>query len=1317
MTNRQPEDHHQHADHQQLLKQLAWAMEMGASETEFSLIFAHCNYTQWRDQLMEQLVEVCSVEILPIGLTPKVTQLYRTIYSKIQSQLGQQPPQGIMVYGFEEVRDLEQLLRLANRVREEFRKQFHVPVLFWVDDRVYSQFLRSARDLASWGTGSTLDFQISTAKVIKFIKQVTDLGFAQVLAAGAAGGLHHGQNISNQQLADLRQAWQDLQHRQVPLETDLEASVEFILGRGIPDDLNQSQEHYQRSIELWKGILEAYPSHRSAVRNHFIRYGCVLFHMGQLYHSYADQDRNQGKQHCLRAKDYFLRSHQAFERAKRPDLVAKFINPLGEILQRLRRWDELEQLGKKALSLHQEYPNPVWLAHDYGFLAAEVAISRFQWDQVKNLATKALDILTDAKNSVQLPGDLTREQLDWAWELHQGWYLLSLGRAYKHLGQPHYGIWHLDQAKYQTNPNFNPDLYIQILKELRQLYLNQRDYQKAFCVKAYQQSIEYQFRFRAFVGASRLSLNQRIRDTQATPEEKQRIVADQIAASGREKAINDLVERIGRKDHKLTVICGSSGVGKSFLLQSGLIPRLHQEIIAARDVEPVLLTVYNRWQHRLAKKIIGKEQGGEGEEILGKIFHQLRHNSDTNRLTILIFDQFEEFCVEYPQPQQRRVFYQFLKDCLSLESVKGILALREDYIYYLLECNNRLISLDVVNNDILSKDVLYYLGNFDKSQAKAVIERLTDQAKFSLEPELIEQLVADLAADSGEVRPIELQVVGAQLETEGIVTLEQYQQGGDKGKLVERYLEAVVTDCGPKHRETTWKLLSILTDDKQLRPIKTETELASVLNLPPEELTLILEILVGSGLVFQIPLGTEEFYQLVHDYLVDPIRKRYDNDRESKLAKFEEEKRILEPRKQEGAKLERAGATPLKEFKDSPFDALLAAMETGKELRAMVTKNTPLKDYPTASPMLALQRILDHIQEPKLGKHQGRVKQVEFSWDGQLLASAEVDGIVNLWDLKTMQVQELNGYQGKVRQVEFSRDGQHLASVGEEGIVRLWDLKTMQVQELNGYQGKVRQVALSWDGQLLASAGVDGIVRLWDLNTGQVQKLKGHQGWVWQVALSWDGQLLASAGVDGIVRLWDLKTSQVQELKGHQGDVWQVALSWDGQLLASAGVDEMVRLWKLNTAQVQQLKGHQGRVYQLALSRNGQLLASAGDYGMVRLWDINTGQVQQLKGHQSLVEQVEFSPDGQLLASAGGDRTVRLWDLAGRQIAQFEGTGLVFNPDGTQLATIDGDTIKLWRVDTLDGLLARGCAYLRSDLRYSSVTSELKAFCDGLLQE
>jgi hypothetical protein len=46
-------------------------------------------------------------------------------------------------------------------------------------------------------------------------------------------------------------------------------------------------------------------------------------------------------------------------------------------------------------------------------------------------------------------------------------------------------------------------------------------------------------------------------------------------------------------------------------------------------------------------------------------------------------------------------------------------------------------------------------------------------------------LVQDLAKDLGEVRPIELQIVGYQLETEKITTREDYRKYESKEELVE----------------------------------------------------------------------------------------------------------------------------------------------------------------------------------------------------------------------------------------------------------------------------------------------------------------------------------------------------------------------------------------------------------------------------------------------------------------------------------------------------------------------------------------------------
>jgi hypothetical protein len=124
---------------------------------------------------------------------------------------------------------------------------------------------------------------------------------------------------------------------------------------------------------------------------------------------------------------------------------------------------------------------------------------------------------------------------------------------------------------------------------------------------------------------------------------------------------------------------------------------------------------------------------------------------------------------------------------------------------------------------------------------------------FYLEDALIDELVRDLAGELGAVRPIELQVVGAQLQAENITTLAQYEQSGPKQRLVERFLEKVITDCGPENEHAAWLVLSLLTDENDNRPLKTRAELAAESAIESQKLDLILEILEKSGLVFLLP--------------------------------------------------------------------------------------------------------------------------------------------------------------------------------------------------------------------------------------------------------------------------------------------------------------------------------------------------------------------------------------------------------------------------------------------------------------------------------
>jgi hypothetical protein len=232
-----------------------------------------------------------------------------------------------------------------------------------------------------------------------------------------------------------------------------------------------------------------------------------------------------------------------------------------------------------------------------------------------------------------------------------------------------------------------------------------------------------------------------------------------------------------------------------------------------------------------------------------------------------------------------------------------ILSLREDYLFYLLECD-RLEILEVTDNDILNKEKFrYYLDNFSQNQAKKVFQELAKLSSFYIEEALIERLVSDLAEDFGKVRPIELQVVGVQLQAEKISKLSEYKSTKD---LIEQFLETILQDCGPENELIAHSILYSLTDEKLTRPIINQNELELLLitnlsfskseNLKNEQVNLVLDILVKSGLVFVLP-GLPKRYQLIHDYFVTFIRESIlanNRKRLDQLNYIEEAKKIIE---------------------------------------------------------------------------------------------------------------------------------------------------------------------------------------------------------------------------------------------------------------------------------------------------------------------------------------------------------------------------------------------------------------------------------------
>lgn len=1279
----------------------------------FALILVRCNYSSLQNQMVKRLKKSCKAEIREIHLSPSV----KTLYTSIQAELRDEQPQALMIFGLEQVEQSEQVLVSANQVREEFRKNFPFPLVLWINDEILHKLTRFAPDLKSWAAIS-IKFEILPDELIKTIKETVDSAFAAILNIGVGKFLNIASLLGDRSFVELEPALNDLKEStEGELTLELIAGLQFLIGReaDIKGEKMQARQAYEESLSFWHTkVQEKNPSSED-----WSRYGCILFHLGLWYRQYASQHYAEYDSACQQAKEYYQRAMAAFEQSDRAELSANFIDALGEVLMRLKQWDELETVAQTAISLHQTYPEPTRLAYAYG-LQAELALHKSDWNNAKYYAELALKTINEPSTS----------GIDWEWDRqhYRNLYLLLLGQAQQHLNQIAEAISHLEAAKAGSNSQHDPILYIRILAALRSLKFEQGNYLEAFEIKQEQRSIEQQYGLRAFVGAGRLEARHQIANPAIAPADQQLAVNQEIAASGRSQDVKRLIERISRADHKLTVIYGQSGVGKSSLVQAGLLPALKQQAIEARDVLPVLLQVYSDWAKNLGIRFTQSFEEVRGLSLpvllgsMAEFLVELRRSADQNLLTVFIFDQFEEFFFAYKDATQRKPFFEFLRNCLNIPYVKVILSLREDYLHYLLECN-RLYNLDAIDNNILDKKILYYLGNFSPADAKSVIRSLTDNSQFYLQPELIDVLVQDLAGELGEVRPIELQVVGMQLQTEKITTLAQYQERGPKEKLVGHFLSEVVGDCGAENEQFAKIILYLLTDENNTRPLKTIAELKADLALEEKRLDLILKILVKSGLVFLIPGFPAERYQLVHDYLVPFIRQQQSAGLIAELEKEKEQRKLTEAKlnqvlRQQLKTASRAALTlgalvtavggfaflatlvgvnmyvanlSLNSAQENGLERMASALRVGKKLQQLIGI---IPDVQRGTIGELAKAVYGIREVNRLEGHTGSVTSIKFSPDGQLIASVSEDKTAKIWKIDGTLLATLNTQTGSITSVRFSPDSQLIASTGKDKMVRLWKTDGTLLITLKAHTGTTTSVSFSPDGKTLASAGEDREVKLWKLDGTLLRTIKGHISAIINVSFSPDGKLLASVDKNGLVKLWNSEDKQIASIENYGAA--DISFRADSQMLILNNRNGLTKFYSLDGTLVKTVSPYNSgwSSNNLTVTLDGRLIIFDSSYNVgllfVRnsdgLFIDNRNNFSNFYAHKDEITDLSFSPNGELLASASKDRTIKLWNFDNKTFKQTKDlsdssniTNIKFSPKGkTIAAAISHNEVQLW---------------------------------------
>lgn len=194
-----------------------------------------------------------------------------------------------------------------------------------------------------------------------------------------------------------------------------------------------------------------------------------------------------------------------------------------------------------------------------------------------------------------------------------------------------------------------------------------------------------------------------------------------------------------------------------------------------------------------------------------------------------------------------------------------------------------------------------------------------------------------------------------------------------------------------------------------------------------------------------------------------------------------------------------------------------------------------------------------------------------LAWNSNMLSTGCNDGYIVHSDLRALSLSaQIKGHRQEVCGLQWSYDGQYLASGGNDNRLNIWSsLNHHPTGVLKGHSAAVK--ALGWDphhSDMLASGGGsnDKTVRIWDIVSMTEVARADSQSQVCNLAYSKNSHELVTAHGyrQNSVIVWKMPTlEQVGMLSGHSKRVLFLEISPDGENVVTGGADETLRFWSL----------------------------------------------------------------------------------------------------------------------------------------------------------
>jgi len=330
----------------------------------------------------------------------------------------------------------------------------------------------------------------------------------------------------------------------------------------------------------------------------------------------------------------------------------------------------------------------------------------------------------------------------------------------------------------------------------------------------------------------------------------------------------------------------------------------------------------------------------------------------------------------------------------------------------------------------------------------------------------------------------------------------------------------------------------------------------------------------------------------------------------------------------------------------------------------------------------------------------GSPTKFTISNDATLLATADNEGSVAVWDIKTGE--RLHQQTNKLKTITalaFSPDNKKLVFSDAGQNMYYWNL---QLDTVTPFEKRhtltINKIIFLADNQTVVSGGDDFQVMIWDAPSGKWQRQIAAAKKILDMAFSPDRQSLALALNDASFQVLNFSTKEeIARISNPKiiDPYTFITFLPNGNNIITASADGYVRIWNTtNNVPVWESTPTDPRkdpIKTFAIAPSGSKFVIGYQSGLVETWDLNTKKKNASSDLQfAPVQKAAISSDDKMLALQRGDSAVEIMAVTdGTQSTRVAGTlprGYPISPNDKMISirvgNLQADKLKLYSLST-----------------------------------